>query len=114
MKRFMGFILILFMTLFLGAINRNNMLFQVEYTKPIAGVQSLNVIFFSAVTGQKAEAFLREIMAMTINFSPPSVEIVGTAWDARGRGENEEKQIPFPNGKSFLVYSPKTKQFSYL
>ena len=85
-----------------------NLIFRVEYTKPIAKVQSLQVLFYVSVSPQKAEEILRDAMTLAIKNLPPSVEILGNAWDSK------ENQISFPNGKDSIVYNPKTKQFSYL
>lgn len=91
-----------------------NLIFNIEYTKPIASVQSLQVVFYVKVTPQVAEATVREAMNLAIKNLPPTVEILGNAWDAIGRQKGDERQISFSNGKSHIVYNPKTKSFSYL
>lgn len=85
-----------------------NLIFQVEYTKPIAKVQSLQVQFFVKVSPQKAEEILRDAMALAIKNLPPSVDILGNVWDSN------ENPITLPNGKRHIVYNLKTKQYSYL
>jgi hypothetical protein len=89
-------------------ISAQNLIFRVEYTKPIAKVQSLQVIFFVSVSSLKAEEILRDAMTLAIKNLPPSVEILGNAWDSN------ENQISLSNGKKNIVYNPKTKQYSYL
>jgi len=113
-KRYIIFLVIFLLSLSLGSTSRKNLLFQVEYTKAVDNVQSLQILFFSKTTPQRAESMLRDFMILTIKYSPPTVEIVGFMWDSRDRVEGDEKMIHFPNGKSTLVYSPKTKKFSYL
>lgn len=95
-------------------ISPRNLIFQIEYTKPIANVQSLQVAFYVRISSQKAEEILRDAIAMSIKSLPPSVEILGTAWDSVGLGPGDEKRIGFPNGKISIVYNPNTKTFSYL
>ena len=114
MKKAAVFLSILLLTLPLNSTSRKNLLFQIEYTKPIEKTQSLQIVFFSAITPQQAESMLRDFMVLMIKYSPPTVEILGTTWDARGKAEGDEQMIYFPNGKHALVYSPKTKQFTYL
>lgn len=97
-----------------AAVSPKNLIVQIEYTKPIASVQSLNVIFQSRPNAQLAEQVVRDAINMMIKHFPPSVEILGIAWFSKDGIEGNEEIISFPNGKSSIVYNPKTKQFSYL
>jgi len=97
-----------------ASISPKNLIFQVEYTKPIAKVQGLDVIFHVKATPQQAETILKSQMEIAIKFFPPTDEILGTVWYAPDGINGTEKMIPFTNGKKHIVYSPKTKLFSYM
>ncbi len=114
MKRCAILVSVFLLFVSLDSMESKNLLFQVEYTKPIASVQSLSIVFFTTVTPQRAEAALRDFMALAIKHSPPTVEILGTVWDSKDRLEGDERRIRFSNGKTSLVYSPKTKELTYL
>lgn len=97
-----------------ATISPNNLVVQIEYTKPISSVQSLNVIFQSRPSAQLAEQMVRDAINMMIKNIPPSVEILGVAWFSKNGTEESEEMIAFANAKTSIVYNPKTKQFSYL
>ena len=97
-----------------SASSAKNLVFVIEFTKPIASVQNLNVIFRTRPTPQIAEQVVRDSISLAIKYFPPTVEVMGVAWYSSDGVEYNEEKLNFANGKSFLVYNPKTKAITYL
>lgn len=116
MKRFcfLAFILFIISMLYSSVPSPKTHIYYTEYTKAVASVHCLNVIFFIKSTPQQAEEILRAEMQFIIKNLKPKFDVLGTAWYSPTGDEVDEEMIILSNGKKHLVYSIKTKSINYL
>lgn len=108
-------ILVFLMILLVGSSFASNKthVYITECSKLVAGIHSLNVIFYVKVTPQAAEGVLRSEIECFIKHFPPKADILATAWYSSTGSEADEKQIVLTDGKStHLLYSTKTKKIN--
>lgn len=87
--------------------------YAIEYLKSNAGtgdVSVLNITVNKKLTSAEAERLLKDELQRAVSLFPPKGDVMAYAWLETNPAPGSEEMIKLPDGSTFLIYSPKTKQ----